>query len=340
MGTNIDVGERWRLYKEALVQRFWSFQKPLYLEKDSFFEKTYVDNPKRPPVFLREYGYENVLVNENLGKESINQVRNIIPNREWHIRFASMTSSQALAQSVFGNIKVLRKLGCLSGLLGDDGNPLFITGKVAEDSLEMEKSILYLGETSRKTKIDVFIGGAHQVAVECKLTEPEVGPCSRPKLRRDAPNYYDEFCDGRYVRQLNRNERCSLTHIGLKYWELIPSFFNWDCRVDNDPCPLNRTYQLARNVLAACMRPKSGSEDEAVATDGHAVLLYDKRNPQFQEGGDGWQAFLEVKEGLRDSSLLQSCTWQEVISAMAGDKELAWLVAGLLEKYGLEAGTS
>ena len=337
MGTNIDVRERWRLYKEELVQCFWTFQKAHYREKNCLFEKTYVDNPERPPVFLREYGHENVLVNEKLGIESINQVRNVIPKREWHIRFTSMTSSQALAQSVFGNLKILGKLGCLSGLLGNDGNPLFTSGKLAGDSLEMEKTILYLGETSRKTKIDVFIGGAHQVAVECKLTEPEVGPCSRPKLRRDAPNYNDEFCDGRYVRQRNRKERCSLTHIGVKYWEFIPSFFKWDYLVDHDPCPLNQTYQLVRNVLAACMRPKSGSEDKAVATDGRAVLLYDKWNPQFQEGGEGWRAFREVKEGLRNPSLLQSCTWQQVISAMAGDQELAWLVNGLREKYGLEA---
>ncbi len=147
MGTDIDVKERWRLYKEALVQRFWTFQKARYGEENHLFEKTVVENPKRPPVFLREYGHENVLVNEDLGKEVIEQVRNLIPEREWHIKFTSMTSSQALAQSVFGNLKAQDKMGCLSGLLGDDGNPLFITGEATGGNLEMEKTILYLGET-------------------------------------------------------------------------------------------------------------------------------------------------------------------------------------------------
>ena len=54
-------------------------------------------------------------------------------------------------------------------------------------------------------------------------------------------------------------------------------------------CPLDGTYQLARNVLAACVRP-----DEMVDADGgHAVVIYDDRNPAFLPGGEAarqWQS--------------------------------------------------
>ena len=42
-----------------------------------------------------------------------------------------------------------------------------------------------------------------------------------------------------------------------------------------DSCPLQGTYQLARNVLAACVQP-DGTVD---ANSGHALVIYDDRNP-------------------------------------------------------------
>ncbi len=48
------------------------------------------------------------------------------------------------------------------------------------------------------------------------------------------------------------------------------------------------------------MKPRAGSENEPAATDGHAVLLYDERNPQFQEGGEGWQACSRSEGGAAE----------------------------------------
>ena len=331
------INEGWRLYKEAMIKRLWAYQERKFRSKQGVFEKTYVENTKRPPVFLRDEAELNVLVNQEIPNEVQRTVRDQIQKNRRHRWFASMSSSQALAQSVFGNLYVLGKLECLAALRGADGNPLFIRGEDNLKIFEMEKVILYLGETSRKTNIDVFLGGKHQIAIECKLTETEIGTCSRPRMRRNEPNYDAEFCDGRYCRQRNRTERCSLTQIGVKYWRYIPEFFKWDPSVDYDPCPLNSTYQLVRNVLSGGLRPKEGEETEPMDAEGHAVLVCDERNPQFREGGEGWQAYLDTKNALKNPSLLQTCTWQKIIGAMAKDEELDWLVQGLSEKYGLEA---
>ena len=66
------------------------------------------------------------------------------------------------------------------------------------------------------------------------------------------------------------------------------------------PCPLDGTYQLARNVLAACVRP-DGTVD---ANGGHALVIYDDRNPAFLPGGEAawqWEAAPEPGAGANFS---------------------------------------
>ena len=41
-----------------------------------------------------------------------------------------------------------------------------------------------------------------------------------------------------------------------------PTLFVWSADRNMKPCPLDGTYQLARNVLAACVRPDEISLDE------------------------------------------------------------------------------
>jgi len=339
MGKQTLADEEWLKYKKEMTERLWRYQKERYKGKEKLLEKRHEENPDRPPVFLRPDCHENVLVDQKYGKDVVDHVRALLPVERRHRWFGSMTSSQALAQSVFGNLKALGKLACLVEILGDDGKPLFLRGRDNIDGFEMEKVVMYLGETSKKTNVDVFFGGSHQVAVECKLTETEAGRCSRPRLRDSASNFKKDFCRGDYCCEGDRTERCSLTRSGVEYWKYIPDFFNWNAQADNSPCPLNATYQLVRNVLAACLRSGQGGNDnnKAEQAAGHAVLVYDENNPHFQEKGQGKgrQAFLAVKSGLKNPALIQSCTWQRIIEAMSKDKELSWLVDGLREKYGL-----
>ena len=146
----------------------------------------------------------------------------------------------------------LGELACLRPLVGDDGKPLFVRdpthGRTCQLEFEVDER---LGEKDRgRTSVDVLFGGSYRVAVECKLGETEVGNCSRPRLQSGDPNYEAQHCDGSYTFQRKRDARCSLSSIGVKYWDYIPELFNWSAEVDHNPCPLNSTYQLVRNLLA------------------------------------------------------------------------------------------
>ncbi len=63
--------------------------------------------------------------------------------------------------------------------------------------------------------------------------------------------------------------------------------------------------------------------------------LYDNRNPEFQSGGKGSIAFSKVKEALKNPSLLQDCTWQQVMQFIRNEPKLDWLSDSVFEKYGL-----
>lgn len=303
-------------YNDELLERLQEYRRSAF--PDSFFET------KWPHVFKKEYASLNVLTKPGSSEGEKDQVLKgiSVPKRQkW---FRSMKSSQALAQSVFANLRVYNKLFCLAGLRGDDGEPLFIRGMPNDQQCELEFGIDYLGEP-QSTSVDVFFGGNYRVAVECKLSESEVGSCSRPKLDKDNL----ERCNGSFTFQLGRTKRCSLTERGVEYWTYVPRLFNWPADMDHVPCPLADTYQLVRNVLAACVR--RGGE----FGPGHAVLLYDERNPAFHEDGKGLGAWAKARENLADPSRLQRCTWQQLTKCLReSGMELAWLADGLHKKYG------
>jgi hypothetical protein len=214
--------------------------------------------------------------------------------------------------------------------------------------LEYELSIL---NEPRKTSIDVFFPGPYQVAVECTYCEVELGTCSRPKLKQDDKEFcvkgacdmhpmnlklaqrlaeMEEEAEARGT-QLSYPSDCELSKQSIKYWEFIPQLFTWATEMTDAPCPLRTPYQLVRTILMACVR--NGGADPR---NGHAVLLYDRRNSAFQGTGRVWQAPDQVRQGLKDSSLMQACTWQAVVGAIRKDSELNWLVDGLRDKYGIE----
>jgi hypothetical protein len=233
-----------------------------------------MESDLRPPVFKRQFRCQNVLVNDNDRKAGA--VLGEIEDKDRHLQFGSMKSSQALAQSVFGNLKDYGKLHLLDALLTDDGRPLLISGPLEKCSMEHE--IDYLGELpGRTTNVDVYLESAYRVAVECKLSEAGIGSCSRPRLTPKNPRYSEYYCNGSYKQQCGRSERCSLASEDIQYWIYIPHIFNWPSDMDYDECPLRCTYQLVRNILAVAV------QDGVVNSQAsHAVLLYDKRNPAFQ----------------------------------------------------------
>lgn len=310
----------YKTYKKEMASRFWDFQRNNFKSNQEFFERPYAPDD-RPPVFRPKKASENVIIKEGLPGNVKKSILNQIPRSKRHRWFQSMTSSQALTQSVFGNLKVFNKLDCLAELIGDDGKPIFIRGLGCNKHLYLEYVVDYLGEP-RPTNVDVFFSGNYRVAAECKLTETEIGACSAGKQSRE--------CNGQYKVKMGQSERCLKSSIGAKYWTYIPKLFNWSADVDYNPCPLLDTYQLVRNVPAACVQ-RDGKLDYK---NGHVVLLYDERNPAFQAGGDGLVAWQKVLDALKYPSLLKKCTWQQVIASIRCEPELKWLTDSLREKYG------
>jgi hypothetical protein len=121
-----------------------------------------------------------------------------------------------------------------------------------------------------------------------------------------------------------------LTEIGVKYWEHVPRVFKWKSEADLDPCPLRANYQLVRNLLAV-----SVPSDVMPSGEGNVVLVYDERNPAFQEGGKGYAAYEETRNALREPDRLKRCSWQQIVRLIRGGKGLNWLAVQLEVKYGI-----
>ena len=258
-------------YINDLVKTFWKYQALRFPDLLNYFDKEN-KNTGRPPVFLKSKEWMNVLLNSNASEDEKNKTLHMILPEKRHLWFASMKSSQALAQSILGNLAVYSKLDYLNEINDEEYNEaLLSSASTLSIDFSLEHEVISF-EEPRRTSLDAFIKGDYQIAIECKLAEIDVGNCSRPKLTEKDSNYFTDHCDGSYTFQKNRNDRCSLTGIGVTYWEYIPKLFNWKSNVDLIPCPLNHNYQLVRNILSACIRP-----DGIIAEDnGHALLIYDE----------------------------------------------------------------
>jgi hypothetical protein len=323
-----------RAYLAGLNRQLWMYQQCAFRGKEGLFEHAFRGprDSDRPPVFLKEHAGENVMVDPGASPQQATEVRALIDRDDRHRWFRSMRSSQALAQMVFGHLRMFRKLGALAGVRADDGGAAFFAEFPASLDMQMEYKITHLGELKdHATSIDVFFDGSYRIAVECKLSEAEVGSCSRPRLQCEDPRYDTNYCDGNYSQQRSRKERCSLSEARILYWKFVPKLFEWPADQDHSPCPLNKPYQLVRNILAA--RVCDGDPiDTAMA---HALLLYDARNPAFQPGGKGIEAYNTAKNALMEPNALRRCSWQRLISHLREDKDLLWLTQALADKYGL-----
>lgn len=126
---------------------------------------------------------------------------------------------------------------------------------------------------------------------------------------------------------------CALTEIGVRYWDYMEPLFGWGSNTVHRPCPLNDTYQLVRNILASCVR-----DDGKLAIDsGHALIIYDRRNPAMAIGGDCDRQWKMISASLRFPHLLRRVSWQSLIAQWPRDEVLGWLKEELAVKYGLHA---
>lgn len=281
----------------------------------------------RPPVLRPEYSSKGLLVPTDSGMAR--QVVSAIRPTQRHRWFRSLKSSQALAQSVFGAIRALGCLELLRDVRTECGRRAFLEESRCT-SLDLEYEVQSLGEP-RRTSVDAFVEStSRRVAVECKFTEREFGVCSRPKLRPRDRTYAEQYCDGNYRVQGGRNERCALTEIGVRYWTYLPSLFDWNTDRDLSPCPFSTIYQLARNALAATVTAE-GFEPNA----GHVLVVYDARNPEFTGNGAAQRQYDAAISACRIPGLIRRLSWQRLSRALNVIPDLAYLVDGLMEKYGI-----
>ena len=281
----------------------------------------------RPPVLAGASVSKNILLPTDESKAS--KIRAAISEHQRHRWFGSLKSSQALAQSVFGALQAFDRLDLLQSVHAECGRSAFF-----EDyhgwTLEFEHEVDNLGEESgRRTSVDVLLSGPEKrVPIECKFTEEEFGTCSRPRL----PCSNEQHCDGSYRVQRGRNHRCALTEINIRYWDHLPRLFHWQADRDHDPCPFWKVYQLARNALAATLT----GEGALNHTGGHALVVYDARNPEFQVKGKAEKQWQQAVNERRIPGLLRRLSWQRLMVAVARAPELKYLVDAAGEKYGID----
>ena len=303
-------------YLNQLIDRFWLYRDRRFPNRPDVFLNQR-KQPNKPPVFRPEFSDLNVVAPASRRQT----VLGMLWAADRHRWFSSMRSSQALTQSVFGTLKVLDKLRLLTHVMADDGGFAFFAEARSPMECYLERPCASLGELPKgQTKSDVFFEGAHNVSVECKLAEDAFGSCSQPMISPTAPNDRWDLCDGTYTRQRSRRERCSLTEKGILYWKRIPALLQWNVEADQSPCPMRVPYQLVRNLLAA--------------ESGHAVLVYDSRNPHFQRGGACAESFEGLRNDLHDPSRLRRCSWQTICGVLASDSDLHDFVEELNLKFG------
>ena len=200
-------------FKAELNQRYWEYQQSHFPVWQEFFDRPHTQGI-RPPVFRVDSAWRNIIVGPNANPQEIDGLLAVLPKSDRHKWFRSMNSSQALAQSVFGNLAIHGCLDSLAEVHDDEGQALLGATRTSPVNMAMEFKINYLGEP-RSTSLDVYFGGDYRVAIECKFTEMEVGTCSRPRLTPAELGCASEYCDGTYTKQQMRKERCSLTEIGI-----------------------------------------------------------------------------------------------------------------------------
>lgn len=310
-------------YLETIYQAMWAWAE---IHHDGELDGG--RQQRRPPVLKPDFAAKNVLVPSDVTRAE--EIRGLIRPAQRHRHFSSLRSSQALAQSVFGAMSTFGRLELLARIPAECGRPAFFE-EFDDWKIALEHDVDTLGEP-RSTSVDVLLSGpARQVAIECKFTEAEFGTCSRPRLRPGDGAYSEQRCDGNYRVQEGRSDRCALTAIGVKYWDHLPKLFAWPADYDHEPCPLRAAYQLARNALAAVV-----TADGNVDLDrGHALILYDARNPAFQPGGAADRQLQDAINACLVPGLLRCLSWQRLITSIATAPDLTWLLDALRDKYAL-----
>jgi hypothetical protein len=174
-----------RTYIQKLTEQLWSYRAAAFASDDALFDPQ-VSRLPNAPVFRTEASDRNVIVPADA--ELTTAILGFVPPKKRHRWFRSMKSSQALALSVFGNLKVSNRTRCLSEVRADDDDiPAFSHEPIEPSTLQLEHDVDSLNEV-RRTNVDVLVSGPAFICVECKLSEQEVAlPSGDPVPARPEP---------------------------------------------------------------------------------------------------------------------------------------------------------
>jgi hypothetical protein len=316
-------------YHRALRETFTAYRRQDFAGQPQAFEVRPTDGTQ-PTVFKATHEFRNVLAPPTATQRQVDEILSSIPDTERHRWFASMGSSQALCQSVFGSLKAMGQISVLQGITAEGGMLAFFESAQEAPSLELESHVNTLNEP-RQTCIDAYFSGSHRIAVEVKFAEVRFGTCSRPRLTAKNPNFKRDHCNGTLTHQRSRQDRCSLTEQKIRYWQYVPQLFNWSADSDAHPCPLAQTYQLVRNLLAVSVN----TDGTLNTNNAHVLVIYDNRNPAFEPGGTADVQWQLTVAALRFPNMLRRLSWQRLTGHLAAHETLHWLVDGLRRKYGI-----
>lgn len=104
-------------YKHDLIERFWEYQKERFPNWERYLEHPEKHHGK--PVFQKEFEHLNVIIKPGIPAFKQSELLDEIPTHQRHRWFRSMSSSQALTLSVFGNLKIFDRLHYLNQLSDD-----------------------------------------------------------------------------------------------------------------------------------------------------------------------------------------------------------------------------
>ncbi len=101
--------------------------------------------------------------------------------------------------------------------------------------------------------------------------------------------------------------------------------------------------EFAAEGIEAIERADVGLRAAAVVTPdsevdparGHALVLYDARNPAFQADGAADRQWEATIAACLVPGLLRRLSWQRLLTFIATVPDLAWLVDALRDKYAL-----
>jgi hypothetical protein len=172
-------------YAQSLTAHLWAYRREAFGDEPDLFDVQYSRLPN-PPVFTQASAHRNVIVAED--PDLAAAVLNLLPREKQHRWFRSMKSSQALALSVFGNLKILNRTDCLAEVLDEDGaGPAFRHGIIRSDDLEVEYDVTSLNEI-RATSVDLLVSGPTIICVESSYLRRKSGAAPDQLSRESTPS--------------------------------------------------------------------------------------------------------------------------------------------------------